>query len=73
SSRVNDTRVAQQIGGVVVIPIVALSIGQVAGFLLLNMTTVLIGAAIALLLDGLALWVAVVLFERERILTRWKT
>lgn len=71
SSRVNDERVAQQIGSVIIIPIVALSIGQLAGFLLLNPVTVLVGAIIALALDGLALWVAVVLFERERILTRW--
>ncbi|RME41078.1 MAG: ABC transporter permease [Caldilineae bacterium] len=71
SSRVNDTRVAQQIGGVVVLPVVAFSVAQVAGFLLLNMTTILLGGLIVLALDGLTLWVAVVLFERERILTRW--
>jgi len=71
SSRVNDTRVAQQIGGVVVLPVVAFSVAQAAGFLLLNMTTVLLGGLIVLVLDGVTLWVAVVLFERERILTRW--
>lgn len=71
SARVNDERVAQQIGSVIVIPVVALSIGQLAGFLLLNPVTVLVGALIVLALDALALWVAVVLFERERILTRW--
>jgi len=72
SSRVNDTRVAQQLGGVVVIPIVALSIGQVSGFLLLNLTLMLLAALGALVLDVVTLWVATVLFERERILTRWK-
>lgn len=72
SSRVNDTRVAQQLGGVVVIPVVALSIGQVTGFLLLNLNLMLVASVVALVLDAVALWVAVVLFERERILTRWK-
>ncbi len=72
SSRVNDTRVAQQLGGVVVIPVVVLSIGQVTGFLLLNLNLMLIATGVALALDVLVLWVAVVLFERERILTRWK-
>ncbi len=72
SSRVNDTRVAQQLGGMVVIPVVALSIGQVTGFLLLNLPLMLIATAVALALDVLVLWVATVLFERERILTRWK-
>ncbi len=72
SSRVNDTRVAQQLGGVVILPIVVLSIGQVTGFLLLNLSLMLIATAVVLVLDALALWVATVLFERERILTRWK-
>jgi len=72
SSRVNDTRVAQQIGGVIVLPIVGLSVGQIAGFLLLSVNTVLIGSLIIFILDAITLWVAVVLFERERILTRWK-
>lgn len=72
SSRVNDTRVAQQLGGVVVIPVVALSIGQVSGFLLLNLNLMLIASMVALVLDALVLWVGTVLFERERILTRWK-
>ena len=72
SSRVNDTRVAQQLGGVVVLPVVALSIGQISGFLLLNMNLMLISSAVALVLDALVLWVGTVLFERERILTRWK-
>ncbi len=72
SSRVNDTRVAQQLGGVVLLPVVALSIGQISGFLLLNLNVMLIATAAALVLDALALWMATVLFERERILTRWK-
>jgi len=72
SSRVNDTRVAQQLGGVVVIPIVALSVGQLSGFLLFNMNLMIISSGVALVLDVLVLWVGTVLFERERILTRWK-
>jgi len=72
SSRVNDTRAAQQIGGMLVIPIVALGIAQTAGFLLLNATTFIGGAALIALLDVVLLKAATRLFQRETILTRWK-
>jgi ABC-2 type transport system permease protein len=72
SSRVNDTRAAQQIGGMLVIPIVALGIAQTAGFILLNTTTFVFGAALIALLDVIMLEAATRLFQRETILTRWK-
>jgi ABC-2 type transport system permease protein len=72
SSRVNDTRAAQQIGGMLVIPIVALGIAQTAGFLLLNAATFIAGAALIALLDVVVLKAATRLFQRENILTRWK-
>jgi ABC-2 type transport system permease protein len=72
SSRVNDTRAAQQIGGMLVLPIVALGIAQTAGFVLLNAFTFIGGAALIALLDVLVLRAAARLFQRETILTRWK-
>jgi ABC-2 type transport system permease protein len=72
SSRVNDTRAAQQIGGMLVIPIVALGIAQTAGFVLLNAATFIGGSALIALLDVVLLKAATRLFQRETILTRWK-
>jgi ABC-2 type transport system permease protein len=72
SSRVNDTRAAQQLGGMLVLPIVALGIAQTAGFVLLNTATFIFGAALIALLDVLVLKAATRLFQRETILTRWK-
>jgi ABC-2 type transport system permease protein len=72
SSRVNDTRAAQQIGGMLVLPIVALGVAQTAGFVLLNAFTFIGGAALIALIDVVVLKAATRLFQRETILTRWK-
>ncbi len=72
SSRVNDTRVAQQIGGALVVPAVLLGLGQTAGFILLNAYTFVAGSAVVALVDVGVLAMASKLFRRETILTRWK-
>lgn len=72
SSRVNDTRVAQQIGGMLVIPAVVLGLAQTAGFILLNAFTFVIGAVIIALIDVGVLYLATKIFQREKILTQWK-
>ena len=72
SSRVNDTRVAQQIGGMLVIPAVVLGLAQTAGFILLNAFTFAAGSALVGLIDAGLLYVATKVFQREKILTQWK-
>ncbi len=72
SSRVNDTRVAQQIGGMLVIPAVVLGLAQTAGFILLNAFTFIAGSVIIALIDGGLLYFATKVFQREKILTQWK-
>lgn len=72
SSRVNDTRVAQQIGGMLVIPAVVLGLAQTAGFILLNAFTFITGAVIILLIDIGVLYLTTMIFQREKILTQWK-
>lgn len=72
SSRVNDTRAVQQIGGFIVMPIVVLGIAQTTGLILLNAATFIIGAVVVAALDILILRIGVRLFQRERILTQWK-
>jgi len=72
SSRVNDPRVAEQLSMVVIIPVLALFFGQLAGLFILNRQLILFIAAALVLLDGLMVYLAVQLFQRETILTRWK-
>jgi membrane protein DedA with SNARE-associated domain len=72
SSRMNDPRAAQQVTGIFVVPIIALSLVVLAGKVLLSVWMVVLAATVALALDGLVLYFAVRLFQRETILTRWK-
>ncbi len=72
SARVNDPLTAQQLSGVLVLPIATVIIGQVAGLLVLRPALVLAAAAILAALAALAVWGAVRLFQREVILTRWR-
>ncbi len=72
SSRVNEPRVAEQLSGLVVLPLLGLFFGQVSGLILLD-TTLIAWMAVGLLaLDAVLLAFAVQLFQRESILTRWK-
>lgn len=72
SSRVNDARVAQQIGGVVILPIVGIVMIQAVGGYLLGPREYVI-ATVALSAVGVAgIWLAARLFGRETILTRWR-
>lgn len=72
SSRSTDPRAAQQVAGLVVLPLLGLTFGQVAGLILVSKTVV---AAVCVLVAGLdvaMLALAVQVFEREAILTRWR-
>ena len=72
SSRVNDPRVAEQLGMIVIVPVLGLVFAQIAGIVAYDMSTVLISAAVLVVADLILLYVAVRLFQRETILTRWK-
>ncbi len=72
SSRINDPRAAQQVTGIFVIPIIGLSMVVIAGKIFLSVGVMLMTAAVTLALDCVVLYVAVRLFRRETILTRWK-
>ncbi|MCO6452152.1 MAG: ABC transporter permease subunit [Caldilineales bacterium] len=71
SSRSNDPRAAQQVAGLIVLPVIVLFVAQIAGFLTLSPSLVLLFTLIAILLDGVLLYLAVHVFDRETILTRW--
>ena len=71
SSRVNDARTAQQIGGFVVIPIIAVAVAQFfGGRATFSMEQVLIGNLLVGGLIGLTLVIGAWAFDRESILTR---
>lgn len=72
SSRVNDPRVAEQLSMIVIVPVLALFFGQLAGLFIINRQIILASAAVLLLLDALLTYMAVQTFQRESILTRWK-
>jgi ABC-2 type transport system permease protein len=72
SSRVNDPRSAQQIAVLLVLPLVLMLVGQVAGAFVITSSMLL-----ALCAGLAAIWLllvsfSVALFDRESILTRWK-
>jgi ABC-2 type transport system permease protein len=72
SSRVNDPRVAEQISGIFVLPVIGLFIGQMSGFILVNEQFILWMAAVLAVLDAILFYFAVQVFQRETILSRWK-
>ena len=72
SSRVSDPRAAEQLGMVLMIPILVLFFAQIFGMITLNVTTMLLFALVLLVVDGVLVAVGVKLFQRETILTRWK-
>jgi ABC-2 type transport system permease protein len=72
SSRVNDPRVAEQISGLFVLPVVGLFVGQTSGLILINEQFIIWMAASLLVLDSILFYFAVQIFQRETILSRWK-
>ena len=57
---------------VFVVPVIGLSLAVLAGKIFLNVQVMLWTTTIVALINLVVLWVAVRLFQRETILTRWK-
>jgi ABC-2 type transport system permease protein len=72
SSRVSDPRVAQQIGGIIIVPIIAIILLQATGTVLVGATGYFVLAVIVTIVSLVGLRIGVVLFDREAILTRWR-
>jgi len=72
SSRVNDPRVAQQIGGVIIVPIIGVTLLQATGALLVGASGYLLLTFVVLIVSLVGLRIGVALFDREAILTRWR-
>jgi ABC-2 type transport system permease protein len=72
STRVNDVRVAQQIGGLVVVPVVGLGIAQVTGRVVLDNAAFVQFTAVLIAIDVAVFFLAKLAFQRENILARWR-
>jgi ABC-2 type transport system permease protein len=72
SSRVNDPRSAQQLGALVVLPITIVFVAQLAGRFVFGPRALLVVAVGLAVLDAVLLWIGVRVFNRERILMKWK-
>ncbi len=72
SSRVNDVRASQQIGSLVVLPLVLFFVVALTGFIQLNILSMSLMCLLVLLVDLGILFAALRTFRREEILIRWK-
>jgi ABC-2 type transport system permease protein len=71
SSRVKDPNSAQQLGSLVILPVVAVLAGQVSGVVSLGVGLILTVAFAVAVLDVILLFISVRTFRREEILTNW--
>jgi len=71
SSRVNDARSAQQIGALVIVPLGAALVAQLTGTVTLTMPLIVAAGVVLVVVNGGLAALAIRLFERESILTRW--
>ena len=71
STRAKDARAAQQAGVVVVLPLVGGFVAQLNGQVAFSTADLLVTTAVLLGVAAALGWVAVHVFDRERILTQW--
>jgi ABC-2 type transport system permease protein len=72
SSRVKDPNTAQQLGSLIILPLIGVLVGQMIGVVNGNIGVIIMTAVIMVLLDFAVLSMAVRLFRREEILTNWR-
>jgi ABC-2 type transport system permease protein len=72
SSRTSDARAAEQLGSLIILPLMILFIGALTGFIMISGETFWIASACAAIVDAALLYIGVGLFQREKILTQWK-
>jgi ABC-type Na+ efflux pump permease subunit len=71
SARVGDSRMAQQLSGLFVLPLVGLAAGQFGGWLKAGTAYYAAIGGFVLLCDVVLLFAAQRLFDRERLMSRW--
>ena len=71
SARVGEARLAQQVSALVVLPLMGLVSGQLAGWIRAGTGYYALQGAVVLVLDVLLVRASVRLFDRERLVSRW--
>lgn len=72
SSKVSDVRASQQIGSLIVLPVVIVFIITIAGLITLSILNMVLFILLMLALDAAVLYACLKVFAREEILVRWK-
>jgi len=72
SSRASDPRSAQQLGGLLILPLTAVFVAQLTGVVLIGPAALVVTSLGLAVLNALLIWVGVQVFQRESILTRWR-
>lgn len=72
SSRVNDVRVSQQIGGILVLPLLLFFFFSLSGFLSSGILPMVAFSLIIFAADAGIIWLSLKVFNREEILVSWK-
>jgi ABC-2 type transport system permease protein len=72
SSRASDPRSAQQLTGLLILPLTAAFVAQLMGIIVIGAAALIVTAFGCVILNAVLLWVGVQVFERESILTRWR-
>ena len=72
SSRASDPRSAQQVTGLLILPVTFVFVAQMMGVLVVGPTALVLGALGCMVLNVILLWLGVRVFQRETILTRWR-
>jgi fatty-acid desaturase len=70
SSKVSTFQDAYQLGALVVLPVLLLVFGQIAGVLYLNVLAVLLVGLVLWLVDAAILWYGIRTFHRSEIIAR---
>ena len=70
STRVKGFREAQQLSALLVVPVLALLLGQASGFLIMGPTVLVMLTILVLVVDAALFGVGISLFNRERILSQ---
>ncbi len=72
SSVVADPRAAQNLAGMTVVPLLGGLVAQIVGRVSLGLGFYAVLAGVVLVADLLLLWLAAKVFDREKLLTRWR-
>ncbi|HVO77524.1 MAG TPA: ABC transporter permease subunit [Methanomassiliicoccales archaeon] len=72
SARVTDVRTSQQIGSIVILPVIAFFVVGLAGVLTFDLANMALFAVALAAIDVGVIYLALNTFQRERILVRWK-